>query len=197
MSSAQTLNSNQWVFDVTGVLQHCVTILKLCHQLTDELAKIPLTQINPQLNEVICQATGLVVPRFDALLRALAGENIDIRLTEARASALVTACWSLVVPFYVLNAKFKETFGGAIKEMEMHHNFLRLAVEEMEESSGRTQPTKVVEQKPSETKIEVQVEKQSTPPQPVARVKAVSLRKADDATVDLLNDEAPADPSTS
>lgn len=76
---------------MNGLLQHCVAVLKLCHQLTDQLAKIPLTQINPQLNDIICQATARVVPRFDDLLQTLAMPNVDVRLIEARVTALTVA----------------------------------------------------------------------------------------------------------
>lgn len=103
-----------------GLLQHCVAVLKLCHELTDKLAKIPLNQINPQLNDIICQATARVVPRFDDLLITLAMPKVDIRLIEARVTALTVACWSLVMPFYILNPKFKEEFGNLVREMESH-----------------------------------------------------------------------------
>lgn len=52
---AHALDNNLWVYEVTGVLEHCVAVLKLCHHLTEHLAKVPLNQINPQLNEIICQ----------------------------------------------------------------------------------------------------------------------------------------------
>lgn len=87
--SANALNSNQWVYDVSGILEHCVAVLKLCHTLTDKLAKIPLNSISPQLNDVICQATARVVPRFDDLLQSMAAPNVDVRLIEARVVALV------------------------------------------------------------------------------------------------------------
>lgn len=97
--------------EVSGMLQNCVAVLKLSHILTENMAKISLNQISPQLNELICQATTRVVPRFDALLRSMASKNVDIRVIEARMAALVTACWSLVIPFYLLNPQYKEHLG--------------------------------------------------------------------------------------
>ena len=111
-------------------MEHCVAVLKLCHTLTDKLAKIPLNSISPQLNDVICQATARVVPRFDDLLQSMAAPNVDVRLIEARVVALVTTCWSLVSPFYLMNPKYKEVFGQLINDMEVHQRFLQLAVDQ-------------------------------------------------------------------
>uniref|UniRef100_A0AC34PXK0 Transmembrane protein 98 n=1 Tax=Panagrolaimus sp. JU765 TaxID=591449 RepID=A0AC34PXK0_9BILA len=145
---SQALDNNQWIYDVSGILEHCVAVLKLCHTLTDKLAKIPLNSISPQLNEVICQATARVVPRFDDLLKSMAAPNVDVRLIEARMVALVTTCWSLVSPFYLMNPKYKEVFGSIIREMEGHQRFLQLAVEhatenaKLAESSAHGTPTR-------------------------------------------------------
>jgi|UniRef100_A0AC35FYA3 hypothetical protein len=127
---SNALNSNQWVYDVSGILEHCVAVLKLCHTLTDKLAKIPLNSISPQLNDVICQATARVVPRFDDLLQSMAAPNVDVRLIEARVVALCCSCWSLVSPFYLMNPKYKEVFGQLINDMEAHQKCLQLAVEQ-------------------------------------------------------------------
>lgn len=227
---SHALDNNLWVYEVTGVLQHCVAVLKLCHHLTDQLAKIPLNQINPQLNEIICQATSQVTPRFDALLRSLAGESIDIRLTEARVSALVSACWSLLVPFYLINPKFKEVFGGVLKEMQAHQQVLQLAVEQAEErghynvapSPSAPNPSGAAP-KPAEPTsnanstvvqtVLAEAPTTSTAPAPTVQttkkpeVNGVATTKTtlttlkrppdDDERTDLLNDEAPADPSIS
>uniref|UniRef100_A0A7E4ZQP5 Transmembrane protein 98 n=1 Tax=Panagrellus redivivus TaxID=6233 RepID=A0A7E4ZQP5_PANRE len=131
---SEALSSNQWVYDVSGILEHCVAVLKLSHTLTDKLAKIPLTSISPQLNDVICQATSRVVPRFDDLLKSMAAPNVDVRLIEARVIALVTTCFSLVAPFYLINPKYKEVFGTLIREMEVHQHCLSLAVEQAQEN---------------------------------------------------------------
>uniref|UniRef100_A0A914Y601 Transmembrane protein 98 n=1 Tax=Panagrolaimus superbus TaxID=310955 RepID=A0A914Y601_9BILA len=140
MEYSNALNSNQWVYDVSGILEHCVAVLKLCHTLTDKLAKIPLNSISPQLNDVICQATARVVPRFDDLLQSMAAPNVDVRLIEARVVALCCSCWSLVSPFYLMNPKYKEVFGQLINDMEGHQKCLQLAVEQatINATSGAT-----------------------------------------------------------
>ncbi|KAI6182603.1 Transmembrane protein 98 [Aphelenchoides bicaudatus] len=146
---AQTLNSNPWLFDVSGLLQHCVAVLKLCHTLTDKLAKIPLANINPQLNDTICQATVKVVPRFDDLLQTIALPNVDIRLIEARVTALTIACWSLVMPFYILDEKYKEQFGSLVREMEAHQQFLVAATQQINNASLKQAASTSHEDSPS------------------------------------------------
>lgn len=74
--SAQVLDNNQWIYDVTGMLQHCVAILKLCHATTEKLSSVPLTTISAQLNDSILRATNRIVPRFDDLLRAMAASQV-------------------------------------------------------------------------------------------------------------------------
>lgn len=76
---AQALDKNTWVYDVTGLLQHCVAVLRLCHQLTDQLAAVPLQHASPQLNHMLCQATLRVMPRFDDLLSAVASPAVSSR----------------------------------------------------------------------------------------------------------------------
>jgi hypothetical protein len=37
---AKILRENDWVYDASGLVQHCLMILKVCHQLTDKLSAI-------------------------------------------------------------------------------------------------------------------------------------------------------------
>ncbi|VDN26776.1 unnamed protein product [Gongylonema pulchrum] len=55
---AQVLDSNQWIYDVSGMLQHCVVILKLCHALTMKLSTIQLNSVDIRLLEA--RASSLV-----------------------------------------------------------------------------------------------------------------------------------------
>ncbi len=88
------------------------------------------------MNELICQATGRVVPRFDSLLRSMGSEKVDIRVLEARVGALVAACWSLATPFYLINGKHCGILGPLINQMEIHHAHLLLALEQAEREKG-------------------------------------------------------------
>lgn len=131
---SQTLSNNEWVFDVSGVLEHCVRILKLCHDLTDKLAVIPIDNISPHLNQLICDATARIVPRFDDVLHALAAKKVDLRLTEARVASLTSAVWALLTPFYAIDGKYREMFGGVLAEMEDHQRFLTASLQTVDEA---------------------------------------------------------------
>lgn len=126
---ARALDKNSWVYDVTGLLQHCVALLRLCHSLSEKLSSLPLQQANPQLNNVICEATHRVLPRFDDLLSAVASPHVDVRILEARATALATVCWALLLPFSLVNPKYSEMLGNPLKEMDTHLEILRQAAD--------------------------------------------------------------------
>jgi hypothetical protein len=84
------------------------------------MAKIPLDSQQPELNELICKATTRVMPRFEALLRAMADHSqVDIRVLEARVGALVSACWALAAPA-MTNPKHKPALDELIGEMDNH-----------------------------------------------------------------------------
>lgn len=102
--SAAALDKNSWVYDVSGLLQHCVALLRLCHSLSEKLSKIPLQAVSfpilliskkyqenhrkkkdkniqsirqhPPLNTVLCEATHRVLPAFDDLLNSVASPNV-------------------------------------------------------------------------------------------------------------------------
>ncbi|KJH46380.1 hypothetical protein DICVIV_07548 [Dictyocaulus viviparus] len=126
---SQALDKNTWVYDVTGLLQHCVAVLRLCHQLTDHLAAIPLQHASAQLSYMLCQATQRVMPRFDDLLSAVASPAVDIRVLEARATALATVCWALYLPFSLISQKYRETMGDPLRQMDYHLDALRQAAD--------------------------------------------------------------------
>ena len=139
---SQTLDRNQWVEELaTGLLQHCVAVLKLCHSLTERMAKIPLDSQQPELNELICKATTRVMPRFEALLRAMADHSqVDIRVLEARVGALVSACWALAAPA-MTNPKHKPALDELIGEMDNHLQELQLALDKFEEDQRQLATT--------------------------------------------------------
>ncbi|CAD5207146.1 unnamed protein product [Bursaphelenchus okinawaensis] len=203
---SQALSNNEWIFDVNGVLEHSVCILKLCHVITDKLSAISLDQVSPQLNEIICEATARVVPRFDAVLQALAARKVDVRLTEARVTGLTTAVWALVQPFCILDPKYKETFGPMLAEMEEHQRFLAYTIQRAEEAVVH----EVDETKTPTTSIAVENRKPQVPNGKVVSNNALPPTSTQDQT--LLSEEPPdengdvqrieeatppADPSTS
>ncbi|KAI1730822.1 transmembrane protein 98 [Ditylenchus destructor] len=208
---SQKLSTNQWVEEVSGMLADSVAVLKLCHVLTDQMSKIPLNQIGDHLNEIICQATTRVVPRFDALLRSMAAKNVDIRVIESRVAALVTACWSLVIPFYILNPKYKELFGELVQEMEKHHGHLLLALEQVERLDINQGADGEDDDPSSETVLRTSQEDGTSPPLIKSQTESgrhmknggmITLRMPDESKKPLNNDsstssqedQAPADP---
>ncbi|CAI4228498.1 unnamed protein product [Auanema sp. JU1783] len=124
---AQMLDKNSWVCGVSGLLQHCVALLRLCHTFTEKMSTIPLDQVGPQLNKIFCEATLRIMPRFDDLLESVSSPHIDIRVLEARATALATVCWTLYLPTTLLGPKDKEMVSDPLIEMEAHLKILREA----------------------------------------------------------------------
>nr|XP_037291395.1 LOW QUALITY PROTEIN: transmembrane protein 98-like [Rhipicephalus microplus] len=86
------LADEQWVDDATGLVPHCLAVLKTCHQLTERLVtasvgsvRRPATQA--QLAE-LAQLAQRVGPRVDDVVRAMY-PPLDARLLEARCTALM------------------------------------------------------------------------------------------------------------
>uniref|UniRef100_A0A915Q161 Transmembrane protein 98 n=1 Tax=Setaria digitata TaxID=48799 RepID=A0A915Q161_9BILA len=179
---AQVLDSNQWIYDVSGMLQHCVVVLKLCHALTEKLSIIQLNSIPPKLNEQIVTATARIMPRFDDLIRTVAANQVDVRLLEARASSLVSACWALAFPFTVISPKHMDSLDGILNEMEDHVEALRLIVRHMEENF-------TVREKDANRKLPPSlVVVEETP------LMEMPTNRNDSITDSQHSDEAPADP---
>lgn len=111
-----------------------MSILKLCHDLTDKLSAISLDNVSPQLNQLICDATARIVPRFDDVLQALAAKKVDLRLTEARVTALTSAVWALLTPFYAVDGKYREMFGPVLAEMENHQQYLTASLHTVDDA---------------------------------------------------------------
>ncbi|GIY87413.1 transmembrane protein 98 [Caerostris darwini] len=85
------LTDEQWVDDATGLIPHCLAILKKCHHLTERLVAMMMTRVpqqsNQDLNEIIDVAKK-ISPRVDDVVRAMY-PPLDPRLLEARCTALI------------------------------------------------------------------------------------------------------------
>ncbi|XP_018010965.1 transmembrane protein 98 [Hyalella azteca] len=134
------LNDVQWVDDATGIVPHCLAILKLCHYLTERLvasAVDPLTQ--PQISRII-EASRRVSLRVDDVARAMYS-SLDPRLLEARFTALVLTLALLTAhthPFSPITGATPRSFlqrdiADALAEMERHVQVLREAADCYEE----------------------------------------------------------------
>ncbi|KAM7301432.1 putative transmembrane protein [Ixodes scapularis] len=87
------LADEQWVDDATGLVPHCLAVLKTCHQLTERLVTVSVgsvrrpAQSQRQMVE-LAQLAQKVGPRVDDVVRAMY-PPLDPRLLEARCTALV------------------------------------------------------------------------------------------------------------
>lgn len=96
----EVLNNEQWVDDATGLIPHCLSILKTCHHLTEKL--VGMTMGNAQNIRTQEAQTDLVAiarrisPRVDEVVKSMY-PPLDPRLLEARCTALVLSVSHLVM----------------------------------------------------------------------------------------------------
>nr|CAD7573008.1 unnamed protein product [Timema californicum] len=117
----QILEDEQWIGDATGLVPHCLAVLKSCHYLTERLAALamgPLTngKAGQEIVQVRIQPTGSLVdtfgrsksysghilvarriyPRVDDMVSSMY-PPLDARLLEARTAALTLAVTHLAL----------------------------------------------------------------------------------------------------
>ncbi|CEF66960.1 Transmembrane protein 98 [Strongyloides ratti] len=130
---SQALDNNPWLGDATGILQHCVSILRLCHQLTETLSKVPSNELLPMYSDSISTSTQRILKDFDYFLKTLGQKNADLAVIEARACALVSSSFALTIPFSLMFPKSKNSCKAFITEMENHTSVLKSYVKYAEE----------------------------------------------------------------
>lgn len=137
----QLIQDEHWVDDATGLIPHCIAILKTCHILTERL--VGMTMGNSQmirtqelLTDIIAVAKR-INPRVDEVVNSMY-PPLDPRLLEARCTALV-----LSVSHLVLVTKHACQFSGnmdwidqSLADIEDHLRILRMA--SVEEEMTRT-----------------------------------------------------------
>ncbi|XP_041365621.1 transmembrane protein 98-like [Gigantopelta aegis] len=96
----EILQDGRWVDDATGLVPHCISILKTCHQLTEKL--VGMTMGNAQnirtqetLTDIVAVAKR-ISPRVDEVVKSMY-PPLDPRLLEARCTALVLSVSHLVL----------------------------------------------------------------------------------------------------
>ncbi|VDK44229.1 unnamed protein product [Anisakis simplex] len=149
---------------------------------------VPLLPINPQLNDYIVRSTNRLMPQFDDLIRAMASDQVDIRILEARASSLVSACWALASPFTMVNCKNIEIIDGALREMDNHVESLRLVIKQAEQRIVE-QETLVNNSSHSNSPLKTIIEETSLNEQTISPPSEPLITQSLTS-----NDEAPADP---
>uniref|UniRef100_A0A2R5L346 Transmembrane protein 98 n=1 Tax=Hirondellea gigas TaxID=1518452 RepID=A0A2R5L346_9CRUS len=130
------LNDAQWVDDATGLIPHCLAILKLCHKLTERLVTTTLTPLpHYQINQII-QASRRVSPRLDDVARAMY-PPLDPRLLEARCSSLTLILALLAAHTHPLTLTtqpsiLQRDIADALMDMDRHLQVLRDAAQSHE-----------------------------------------------------------------
>jgi hypothetical protein len=135
----QILADEQWIDDATGLIPHCLSILKTCRFLTERLTALAMgtTQASGSGLCLIVESAKRISSRVDDMVRSMY-PPLDPRLLEARAAAL-----SLAVSHLALIAKYEcgqrdKSFtwiDKSLAEMDGHMVVLRDAAVTQEASS--------------------------------------------------------------
>ncbi|XP_060536377.1 transmembrane protein 98-like [Cylas formicarius] len=139
MNLESILLNDQWIDDATGLIPHCLTILKTCRYLTECLTTMAMnsTPLSGNFGQIVDSAKR-ISSKVDDLVRSMY-PPLDPRLLEARASALTLAVTHLaLISKYECGAKDKWNLAWIDKlllEMEEHVNFLREAAFSQESSN--------------------------------------------------------------
>uniref|UniRef100_A0A8R1HLQ0 Transmembrane protein 98 n=2 Tax=Caenorhabditis japonica TaxID=281687 RepID=A0A8R1HLQ0_CAEJA len=123
----ELLDKNPWLYDARGIMQHVVAVLSIGKSMTAKLASVQLPTTPSPFHDAINMAIRNIYPRFDDLIESLATQPIDMRLLEARAMSLGTVCWSLYLPYTLLDARYKEVLQKPLNEMNLHLVTIRTA----------------------------------------------------------------------
>ncbi|KAL5006359.1 hypothetical protein ScPMuIL_015165 [Solemya velum] len=96
----QILKDERWVDDASGLVPHCISILKICHHLSERLVAMAMgntDQIHsPELLIEIVTIAKRINPRVDEVVSSMY-PPMDPRLLEARCAALVLSVSHLVL----------------------------------------------------------------------------------------------------
>ncbi|KAI4464628.1 transmembrane protein 98 [Holotrichia oblita] len=88
----QILADEQWIDDATGLVPHCLSILKTCRFLTERLTAVTMNAMQSggcSLTQIV-ESARRISSRVDDMVRSMY-PPLDPRLLEARAAALTLA----------------------------------------------------------------------------------------------------------
>ncbi|GAB6023831.1 hypothetical protein CHUAL_008572 [Chamberlinius hualienensis] len=130
------LDDDQWIDDATGLIPHCLTILKICHQLTERLVAMTMGNVQHQPQKRlwdIIEVAKRISPRVDDVVRSMY-PPLDPRLLEARTTALVLSVTHLtLVTRSVCQVTIFDWIQESLQEMEEHLKVLRDAALAMDD----------------------------------------------------------------
>ncbi|KAK2916534.1 hypothetical protein QQF64_025071 [Cirrhinus molitorella] len=94
------LENEDWIEDASGLVSHCIAILKICHMLTEKLVAMTMgsgakVKAPASLNDIITVAKR-ISPRVDDVVRSMY-PPLDPILLDARATALLLSVSHLVL----------------------------------------------------------------------------------------------------
>ncbi|NWX09603.1 TMM98 protein, partial [Caloenas nicobarica] len=94
------LENEDWVEDASGLVSHCIAILKICHTLTEKLVAMTMgsgarVKSPASLGDIIVVAKR-ISPRVDDVVRSMY-PPLDPKLLDARATALLLSVSHLVL----------------------------------------------------------------------------------------------------
>lgn len=91
------LADEQWIDDATGLIPHCLAILKTCRFLTERLTTLAMnsTPLSGNFSQIVDSAKR-ISSRVDDMVRSMY-PPLDPRLLEARAAALTLAVTHLAL----------------------------------------------------------------------------------------------------
>lgn len=94
------LENEDWIQDASGLVSHCIAILKICHTLTEKLVAMTMgsgsrVKSPSSLSDVIVAAKR-ISPRVDDVVRSMY-PPLDPKLLDARAAALLLSVTHLVL----------------------------------------------------------------------------------------------------
>lgn len=91
------IEDEQWIDDATGLIPHCLSILKICRYLTERLSTLALESFHSKNGlALIIDNAKKISSRVDDMVQSMY-PPLDPRLLEARAAALTLAVSHLVL----------------------------------------------------------------------------------------------------
>ncbi|XP_056404779.1 transmembrane protein 98 [Hyla sarda] len=94
------LEDEDWIEDASGLVSHCISILKICHTLTEKLVAMTMgsgakMKTSSSLSDIIIVAKR-ISPRVDDVVRSMY-PPLDPKLLDARTTALLLSVSHLVL----------------------------------------------------------------------------------------------------
>uniref|UniRef100_A0A2I3G1J9 Transmembrane protein 98 n=1 Tax=Nomascus leucogenys TaxID=61853 RepID=A0A2I3G1J9_NOMLE len=88
------LENEDWIEDASGLMSHCIAILKICHTLTEKLVAMTM-KTSASVSDIIVVAKR-ISPRVDDVVKSMY-PPLDRKLLDARTTALLLSVSHLVL----------------------------------------------------------------------------------------------------